>query len=169
MCSSYNVKLTKDLYGDFESELKYYLLVVVSRSNLNNIGQIIKYMDLTVKGYFRKYLKKYKNSSGSVSLNGAKYSSDKGTKKEKSLIDYIPDKSNPFDTFENKQFSSNMINILKKLPKEDLSFIILRFQENYSYEELSNHLNISIEEVKQKELELLSKLRSNDDIKVYKK
>ena len=45
MCSSYNVKLTKDLYGDFESELKYYLLVVVSRSNLNNIGQIIKYMD----------------------------------------------------------------------------------------------------------------------------
>ena len=54
-------------------------------------------MDLSVKGYFRKYLKNYKMSHKTVSLDGAKYSSDKGTKKEKKLVDYISDNNNPYD------------------------------------------------------------------------
>ena len=62
-----------------------------------------------------------------------------------------------------------MMNILKDLPEEDLSFIVLRFQENYDYEELSEYLNISVEEVKQKELDLLSRLKNNDSIKTLKK
>lgn len=62
-----------------------------------------------------------------------------------------------------------MMSILSNLEKEDLSFVILRFQENYSYEELSDYLGISKEEVIQKEMELLSKLKENDNIKVLSK
>lgn len=62
-----------------------------------------------------------------------------------------------------------MMSVLSKLGKEDLNFVILRFQENYSYEELSDYLGISKEEVIQKEMELLSKLKENDNIKVLSK
>ena len=61
LCSSYEVKVNNSNFEDFESEIKYYLLMVIDRTNLNIYGQIIKYMDLTIKGYFRTYLKKYKN------------------------------------------------------------------------------------------------------------
>lgn len=169
LCTAYNIKLNTPLYEEFESELKYYLLLVIKRSNLNKEGQIIKYMDLTVKGYFRKYLKKYKYSHSALSLDSAKFSSDKGTKKEKALINYVSDKTNPYDNIEKKEFSSKMMSVLSNLEKEDLSFVILRFQENYSYEELSDYLGISKEEVIQKEMELLSKLKENDNIKVLSK
>ena len=62
-----------------------------------------------------------------------------------------------------------MMSELSNLEKEDLSFVILRFQENYSYEELSDYLGISKEEVIQKEMKLLSKLKENDNIKVLSK
>ena len=169
LCGEYNIKLTKELFDDFESEIEYYLLVVISRSNLNKEGQIIRYMDLSVKGYFRKYLKKYKMSHKTVSLDGAKYSSDKGTKKEKKLVDYISDNTNPYEEIGKEQFSSKMKSVLKNLPSDDLKFIILRFQENYDYEDLSEILNITVEEVKKKELDILTKLKSNDTIKVMKK
>ncbi len=91
------------------------------------------------------------------------------TKKEKALINYVSDKTNPYDNIEKKEFSSKMMSVLSNLEKEDLSFVILRFQENYSYEELSDYLGISKEEVIQKEMELLSKLKENDNIKVLSK
>ena len=169
LCTAYNIKLNTPLYEEFESELKYYLLLVIKRSNLNKEGQIVKYMDLTVKGYFRKYLKKYKYSHSARSLDSAKYSSDKGTKKEKALINYVSDKTNPYDNIEKKEFSSKMMSILSKLEKEDLNFVILRFQENYSYEELSDYLNMDIEKVKEKEMEILSLLKNNDKVKYLKK
>lgn len=77
LCSSYEIKVNNSNYEDFESEIKYYLLMVINRINLNENGQIIKYMDLTVKGYFRTYLKKYKKQNNSLSLDDAKYSSVK--------------------------------------------------------------------------------------------
>ena len=61
------------------------------------------------------------------------------------------------------------MSILSKLEKEDLNFVILRFQENYSYEELSDYLNMDIEKVKEKEMEILSLLKNNDKVKYLKK
>lgn len=71
--------------SNFESEIKYYLLLIINRSNLNTEGQIIKYMDLSVKGYFREYLKKHNYAQTKISLDDAKFSSDKGTKKRKNF------------------------------------------------------------------------------------
>ena len=42
LCGSYEVKVNNSNYEDFENEIKYYLLTVINRTNLNIYGQIIK-------------------------------------------------------------------------------------------------------------------------------
>lgn len=169
LCNGYEIKVNNSNYEDFENEIKYYLLMVINRTNLNIYGQMIKYMDLTVKGYFRTYLKKYRKQNNSLSLDDAKYSSDKGTRKEKSRIDYISDPNNPYETAENTSFSSDMMKVLSSLSPEDLSLIMLKYQENYSDEDLSNHFNLTLDEIKQKEIEILSLLKNDDGVKVLRK
>lgn len=169
LCNGYEIKANNSNYEDFESEIKYYLLMVINRTNLNIYGQMIKYMDLTVKGYFRTYLKKYRKQNNSLSLDDAKYSSDKGTRKEKSRIDYISDPNNPYETAKNTLFSSDMMKVLSSLSPEDLSLIMLKYQENYSDEDLSNHFNLTLDEIKQKEIEILSLLKNDDGVKVLRK
>ena len=169
LCDSYEINVNKNNLKDFESEIKYYLLKVIDRINLNTEGQIIKYIDLSVKGYFRMYLKKNKKQDNTMSLDDAKYKSDKGTKKEKSRIEYIPDQQNQYDSIEESSFSSKMMEVLSTLPKEDLSFIMLKFQENYSDEELSDYFNLPLDEIKEKEVRILSLLKDNENIKLLKK
>ncbi len=169
LCNGYEIKVNNSNYEDFESEIKYYLLMVINRTNLNIYGQIIKYMDLTVKGYFRTYLKKYRKQNNSLSLDDTKYSSDKGTRKEKSRIDYISDPNNPYEITENTLLSSDMMKVLSSLSPEDLSLIMLKYQENYSDEDLSNHFNLTLDEIKQKEIEILSLLKNDDGVKVLRK
>ncbi len=169
LCNGYEIKVNNSNYEDFESKIKYYLLMVINRTNLNIYGQMIKYMDLTVKGYFRTYLKKYRKQNNSLSLDDAKYSSDKGTRKEKSRIDYISDPNNQYETAKNTSFISDMMKVLSSLSPEDLSLIMLKYQENYSDEDLSNHFNLTLDEIKQKEIEILSLLKNDDDVKVLRK
>ncbi len=169
LCGMYEVKVNNSNYQDFESEIKYYLLMVIDRTNLNIYGQIIKYMDLTVKGYFRTYLKRYKNQIKDLSLDDAKYSSDKGTRKEKSRIDYIADPNNPFQNTENVSFSSDMMKVLLSLSQEDLLLIMLKYQENYNDDELAEYFHLSIDEIKEKEYSILLMLKNNDSIKIMKK
>ncbi len=169
LCRNYYIEVNRNSFEDFESEIKYYLLKVISRTNLNIYGQIIKYMDLTVKGYFRTYLKKYKKQSNAISLNESKYSRDRGTSKEKQKIDYLKDSHNQFEETDSNSFSSTMMQVLKTLAKEDLTFIMLKYQEGYSNEELANYFNLTIEEVKKKEIEILQVLKNNDNIKRLRK
>ena len=169
LCNGYEIKVNNSNYEDFESKIKYYLLMVINRTNLNIYGQMIKYMNLTVKGYFRTYLKKYRKQNNSLSLDDAKYSSNKGTRKEKSRIDYISDPNNPYETAKNTSFSSDMMKVLSSLSPEDLSLIMLKYQESYSDEDLSNHFNLTLDEIKQKEIEILSLLKNDDGVKVLRK
>ena len=126
-------------------------------------------MDLTVKGYLRTYLKKHKKQNNSLSLDDAKYSSDKGTRKEKSRMDYIADSDNPYEKIENTSFSSDMMQVLSTLSSENLSLIILKYQEDYSDDDLANHFNLTIDEIRQKEIAILSLLKNNDSVKVMRK
>ena len=169
LCRNYEIKVNSSNYEDFESEIKYYLLMVINRTNLNIYGQIIKYMDLTVKGYLRTYLKKHKKQNNSLSLDDAKYSSDKGTRKEKSRMDYIADSDNPYEKIENTSFSSDMMQVLSTLSSENLSLIILKYQEDYSDDDLANHFNLTIDEIRQKEIAIISLLKNNDSVKVMRK
>ena len=126
-------------------------------------------MDLTVKGYFRDYLKKYKKYNNNLSLNDAKYVNDKNTSKEKSRIDYIAISNNPYEKIEHTLFSSDMMRALSNLSQQDLLFIVLKFQENYNDDELAEYFHISIDELEKKENLILSILKNNDSIKAIKK
>ncbi len=169
LCNNYEIKVNSSNFEDFESEIKYYLLKVISHSNLNIYGQIIKFMDLTVKGYFRTYLKKYKKQNSSISLNDARYFSDRGTSKEKLNIDFIADENNHYESNESYSFSQNMKQALLALSPEDLTLIRLKYQEDYNYEELANYFNLTIEEIKQKETEILNLLKNNENVKQLRK
>ncbi len=169
LCGSYDIKVNSSNYEDFASEIKYYLLTVIDRVNLNIEGQIIKYIDLTVKGYFRTFLKKYNKQNNNLSLYDARYSNDKGTREGKTKIDYIADSKNLYEKAENNSFSSNMLKVLSSLSPDDLSLIMLKYQENYSDDELSSHFNLTLDGLKQKEIEILSLLKNNDNIKVLKR
>ena len=169
LCSSYEVRINNSNIEEFESEIKYYLLMVINRTNLNIYGQIIKYMNLTVKGYFRTYLKNYKKQNNNLSLDDAKYFSDKGTREEKSRIDYITDFNKPYEKNENIQFSSDIMKLLSQLSLEDLSLIMLKYQENYNDLELSEYFHLSIDEIKEKENAILSSLKDDSNVKILKK
>ena len=169
LCKNYEIKINSNNYEDFESEIKYYLLTVINRTNLNIYGQIIKYMDITVKGYFRTYLKKYKKQNNSLSIDDAKFSNDRGTRKEKLRVDYLSDSVDRYESLDNTSFSSNMMQVLSTLSSEDLSLIMLKYQENYNDEDLANHFNLTIDEINQKELQILSLLKNDDNIKSLKK
>ena len=169
LCRSYEINVNSSNYEDFESEIKYYLLMVINRTNLNIYGQIIKYMDLTVKGYFRTYLRKYKKQNNNLSLNDAKYISDKGTIKEKSRMDYIANPNNSYEEMKNQAFSSDMLQVLLTLSPEDLSLVMLKYQENYSNDDLANYFNLTTDEINQKEMEILSSLKKNEMVKLMRK
>ena len=164
LCAEYGIKYNTSSYEEFENEIKYYLLIVVNRTNLNTEGQMIKYMNLTVKGYFRTYLKKYRKENNVYSLDDSRYKDDKGTRKEKARIESIADQNNPY---EKKQslLSSNMMQVLSTLPQDDLTLIMLKYQEDYTEEELSKYFNLTTEEIKEKENRVLSLLRSSKRVK----
>ncbi len=46
---------------------------------------------------------------------------------------------------------------------------MLKYQENYSDDELANHFNLTLDEIKQEEIEILSLLKNNDNVKVLRK
>lgn len=169
LCKNYNIKINRDNFNDFESEIKLYLITVINRTNLNIYGQIVKYMDLTTKGYFRTYLKQYQKQNNKLSLDDAKYSKDKGTRNANTMIDFIADPNNPFENLDNVSFSSSMMKVLSNLEKEDLLFIMLKFQENYTDIELAEHFKLTIDEVKDKEFKILSLLKDNPSIQILKK
>ena len=167
LCDNYGIKINDNL-EDFQSEVKYYLLIVISRISLNTYGQIIKYIDLSVKGYFRTYLKEFIKQN-SLSLDDAFYFEDRGTRKGKTKIEYLADSVNPYDELEPTSFSSNMLQMLSSLSSEDLSFIMLKYQENYTDEDLANHFNLTVAEIKQKEVEILSLLKNTYNAKTLRK
>lgn len=169
LCRNYDIKVNSSNFEDFESEIKLYLITVINRVSLNIHGQIVNYMDLTIKGFFREYLKQYKKQNDNISLNNAKYTEDKKTEVKETMIDYIADPNNPFESLEETSFSLTMMQILSDLPQEDVLFIMLKFQENYTDVELANYFEISIEKVKEKEISILSLLKNNIDIQVLKK
>ncbi len=66
-------------------------------------------------------------------------------------------------------FSSDMMKVLSTLSKEDLSLIMLKYQENYNDDELAEYFHVSIDEIKEKEYSILLMLKNNESIKKMKK
>lgn len=164
LCAGYQITVNENNREEFASEIKYYLLIAIERTNLNVCGQVIKYIDITVKGCFRRYLKEYLKQNGILSLDEVCQNTEGKTR-----MDYVSENINPYEELENTTFSLELYNILKTLPHDDLMFIILKFQENYSDEELANYFKITIDEVNTREVRILSLIKNNENIKLLKK
>ncbi len=167
LCDAYNIKVTRSNYSEFKSELTLYLIKIINHTCLNNLGQIIKYMDITIKGTFKIYLKEYLKSYHVVSLDTPRYQSDKGTSTSKTKLDYIA--SEPSTSEESSYFSKDMMSALSTLDKEDLDLIILKYQEDYSYSELATVYKTTEEEIKEREIRIITSLKDNDNIKRLQK
>lgn len=83
-------------------------------------------------------------------------------------MDYLESKP-LYDTMNKKNFSDTMMEILKMLSEDDFSFVILKFQEEYSNVELANYFHLTIEEVEEREIRILSLLKGNQNIQKIKK
>ena len=46
--------------------------------------------------------------------------------------------------------------------------VMIKYQENYSDDELASTLNLTIDEIKQKEIEILSLLKRDENLKLLK-
>ena len=84
-------------------------------------------------------------------------------------LDFVVGK--PVSTDE--QFSEEMINVIGTLPKEEIHFLLLRFQENLSYDELAQRFGVLIEDIQEKEMAILSRIKEtlyqNEDSLILKK
>lgn len=169
LCKSYQIEINRNNFEDFESELKLYLIKIIDRVSLNVYGQIIKYMDITIKGAFRTFLRQYKEQNEIWSLDDANFGADKENKNGKSRIDFIADSKNQYSDSEGLSFSSNMMKVLSTLSDNDLSYILLKFQENYTDFELAEHFHMNIDDLREKEVQIFSQLKENQSIQVLKK
>ena len=89
--------------------------------------------------------------------------------KEKSRMDYIANPNNSYEEMKNQAFSSDMLQVLLTLSPEDLSLVMLKYQENYSNDDLANYFNLTTDEINQKEMEILSSLKKNEMVKLMRK
>ena len=134
-------------YEDLVSEQKTILMNFLEKCNINVPGQMIKCMDLTMKWSLKNYYRK--NYKKVISLDETIYDSDSQT-----LLDVYKPK-----TIEQNEYSEEMKKILLSLPNEYLEFITLRYQECYEEEELCAYYNCGIDEIREKEKNILSYLK----------
>ena len=166
LCKVYEIKVDNDNVEDFKNEIISYLLMAIDKNYINTPGQIVRYIDISIKRAFGFYLKKNKIEFNELILDAPKYC-DRGRRTQrKSKLDYIANPNNQYENIENSSFSLEMMRALSSLSPEDLSFIVLKYQKDYSDSQLARYFNLTFDEIKEKEIEILSLLKNNSDIKV---
>ena len=116
--------------------------------NYSNVeGQVVRHFTLSIRGYFLKYISNHLRHTNS--LDEEIY--DDG----KTRLDFFVSKP----VVEEQSFSEEMRSILRELSEEEMRFVLLRFQENISYNELARLYHFSIEEVQKMEREILKNIK----------
>ena len=144
--------MNRERFEDLLSEQKACFINFLEKCNSNIVGQMIKYMDLTIKWHLKVYY--YKNHHRMVSLDEKIFDTSHQTR-----LDFYATK-----TVEQSEFSDEMQAILASLPSEYLEFIVLRYQECYDDEELCIYYNCEAEELREKEINVLSYLKEKTNV-----
>ena len=79
MCNIYGINSQSNIIDDFSSELKLIFLEVIENICLNTEGQIVKFINLTLKGNLRRYIENYKKNIPSTSLDNYRFSDNKNS------------------------------------------------------------------------------------------
>ena len=154
-------ELPLEHYHDLLNELQICTLEIIDRTYSNIRGEVVNYIKKNIKGAILDYMRK---NPYTKSLDEDVYENQIATK-----LDFVVGK--PVSTDE--PFSEEMINVIGTLPKEEIQFLLLRFQENLSYDELAKRFGVLIEDIQEKEMAILSKIKEtlyqNEDSLILKK
>ena len=154
-------ELPLEQYHDLLNELQICTLEIIDRTYSNIRGEVVNYIKKNIKGAILDYMRK---NPYTKSLDEDVYENQIATK-----LDFVVGK--PVSTDE--PFSEEMINVIGTLPKEEIQFLLLRFQENLSYDELAQRFGVLIEDIQEKEMSILSKIKEtlyqNEDSLILKK
>lgn len=147
LLSQYDVSISFEQFHDALDELKVRSLEIIDRNYSNLEGQVVRYFNSSIRGYFLQYMKSNLMCIDSLDeeLN------DDG----KTRLDNLMSKPVVVD----QSFSEEMLDILKELSEEERRFVLLKFQENISDEELARLYHFSMEEVQEMEKEILQNIQ----------
>ena len=145
--SEYDISISFEQLHDALDELKVRSLEIIEQNYSNVEGQVVRHFNLSIRGYFLKYISNHLRHTNS--LDEEIY--DDG----KTRLDFFVSKP----VVEEQSFSEEMRSILRELSEEEMRFVLLRFQENISYNELARLYHFSIEEVQKMEREILKNIK----------
>lgn len=145
--SEYDISISFEQLHDALDELKVRSLEIIERNYSNLEGQVVRYFNSSIRGYFLQYMKNYLMHTDSLDEEIG----DDG----KTKLDILINKPVVVEQF----FSEEMRSILRELSEEEMRFVLLRFQENISYNELARLYHFSIEEVQKMEREILKNIK----------
>lgn len=149
----YNVWLDNELKEDFEAQATLYFFE--SLDNVTDVkynGRIVNYIYKRVRGYVKWYVKDYKEQYFMKRLE------DESRYNGLTLMETLPNKNTKMN--KSKKIDANKYFSL--LTKAEAKFMMLIYNENYTYEELSKLYNVSLEKIMSKEKELLNKIKKED-------
>ena len=147
LLSQYDISISFEQFHDALDELKVRSLEIIDRNYSNLEGQVVGYFNSSIRGYFLQYMK-----SNLMHID----SLDEEIKDDgKTRLDNLMSKPVVVD----QSFSEEMLDILKELSEEEIRFVLLKFQENISDEELARLYHFSLEEVQEMEKGILQNIK----------
>ncbi len=160
VCNLYDIQYDAYLIEEFESELKVSFLEAIEKVDINIAGAFFNYMKKFIEGSCKTLALKVKQRKLITSLDEPL--KIHGNDSSKNRIEFISAVNEDYNRFDDSTLSA-----LSVLEPEEVTFIIQRYQNNYSLEELALYYNIAISELEQKEAEILNKLKNNIDMEHF--
>lgn len=154
----FNLNLNREKIMDIYNNVSIYFLELLEKIDNNVVPSVITYMTKAIRGYIIDCFIKIKEDSKSICID----CTTKNGEECRSLLEKIPNKKRS-----KKGFDNETLDILSDLDVEYKKFIIYKYQEELSYEEIAFLLDIDIECVKNLEHTLLCQLREDEKIKNF--
>jgi len=155
MKNELNLFLKRSTIEEVYDDVAVYLLELLDRLDNNIPPKIISYITKAVRGYIYDYLLKMKDDLRCFSL-------EEESSRGKSFNDKIHSNNKS-----NDNFADDTLDFLDTFDSMTKDFIIYRYQNNLSYEQIAAIFSLSLEELKKYECELLQRLRNDNSFREF--
>ncbi len=150
LINKYTLFKDKNICEELESQMFLTMYEFIERTNSNNTGQIVNYMNNLVKGELLRLILNYFEHQKTISLDTKIHDDTKTTRMD------FQTKKTEVDT---EYIGERLLEILLTLTQIEQKVLILLYQKQYSKEEVSLKLNLSEREISEIELAALNHLK----------
>ncbi len=156
----YDIETNNDFKNELYNHLCLELLELIEKTNNNNPSMVMSYIKKSIDGRIKVYFEKYfKINNSTISLN--KLIDNNSSKNKRSLEEII---ATP--TIERKsQFGEELVKVLSTLNKQEIDFIVYKFQLRFSDEEIARIMRMDLLDLLVYEKNILDKLKDNNNVK----